>query len=75
MSTEIIFLVEESLEGGYEAKALGHSIYTEADTMDALKEAIADSVLSFFWATNFAEPAVSAETIAFNLLFEIIFLH
>ena len=28
MNKEIIFLVEESAEGGYEAKALGHSIYT-----------------------------------------------
>ena len=52
MSTEIIFLVEESLEGGYEAKALGHSIYTEADTMDALKEAIADSVHCHFDASE-----------------------
>lgn len=28
IQNEIIFLVEESLEGGWEAKALGHSIYT-----------------------------------------------
>ena len=29
---EIIFLVEEAL-GGYTAKALGESIFTEGDTM------------------------------------------
>lgn len=31
--TEIIFLVEESPEGGFEARALGESIFTEADDM------------------------------------------
>jgi hypothetical protein len=29
---EIIFLVEEAPEGGYTARALGYSIFTEADT-------------------------------------------
>ena len=29
MSSEIIFVVEEAAEGGYEAKALGHSIFTQ----------------------------------------------
>lgn len=41
MTKEIIFLVEESLEEGYEAKALDHSIYTEAGTLEELKQAIA----------------------------------
>jgi len=41
---EIIFLVEESLEGGYVARALGASIFTEADTYEALKEMIKDAV-------------------------------
>jgi len=31
MAKEIIFLVEESLEGRYEARALDYSIYTETD--------------------------------------------
>jgi hypothetical protein len=35
--TEIIFSVQESPEGGYEARALGFSIYTQADTLDELK--------------------------------------
>ena len=33
--SEIIFLVEPDPEGGYTAQALGHSIFTEADTWDA----------------------------------------
>ena len=37
---EIIFLVEESPEGGYTARGLGHSIFTEADTWEELKEAV-----------------------------------
>jgi len=44
MAKEIIFLLEESNEGGFEAKALGHSIYTEGETMNALKEAVKDAV-------------------------------
>ena len=38
MSEEIIFIVEESEDGGYEAKALGFSIYTEAETFDELRK-------------------------------------
>ena len=46
--TEIIFLVQESLEGGFEAQALSTSIYTEADTLDELKEMIRDAVSCHF---------------------------
>lgn len=42
---EIVFWVEEAPEGGYTARALGYSIYTEADTWDELKPAI-QNVLS-----------------------------
>jgi len=45
---EIIFLVEESAEGGYEAKALGYSIYTEGESLGELKEAIKDAVKCHF---------------------------
>lgn len=41
---EIIFLVEESPEGGYIAKGLGISIYTQADTIEALKTSVVDAV-------------------------------
>ena len=42
--TEIIFAVEESPEGGYTARALGCAIYTEADTVEALKVMVRDAV-------------------------------
>lgn len=45
---EIVFAVEESPEGGLEASALGHSIYSEADTMEELKEAVRDAVRCHF---------------------------
>ncbi|MFH0926385.1 MAG: hypothetical protein V1872_12290 [bacterium] len=35
---EIIFMVEDDPEGGYTARALGHSIFTEAETLDELKK-------------------------------------
>jgi len=51
MTKEIIFVVEKSAEGGYEASALGHSIYTEGETLAELKAAIRDAV-----KCNFDEP-------------------
>lgn len=48
MEKEIIFLVEESLEGGYEARALGYSIYTEGATLEELRIAIIDAVKCHF---------------------------
>jgi hypothetical protein len=46
--SEIIFLVEPDPEGGYIAQALGHSIFTEADTWDELKMAVQDAVRCHF---------------------------
>lgn len=45
---EIIFLVEEAQEGGYTARALGESIFTEADTWEELKDAIQEAVICHF---------------------------
>ena len=42
--SEIIFSVQESPEGGYEARALGYSIFTQADTMDELKLNVREAV-------------------------------
>jgi hypothetical protein len=46
--SEIVFLVEEAPEGGYTARALGNSIYTEGDTWDDLKSAIQDALACHF---------------------------
>lgn len=42
--SEIIFLVEEAAEGGYTAKALGASIFTEAATLEELRKQLRDAV-------------------------------
>ncbi len=48
MNQEILFIVEESQEGGYLAKCLEHSIYTEADTLEELRIMIKDAVECHF---------------------------
>lgn len=50
--TEIIFIIEESNEGGFEARALDYSIYTEAKDMESLREAVKDAVLCHFDKEN-----------------------
>ena len=45
---EIIFLIEEAVEGGFTARALGESIFTEADTLDALRQQVCDAVNCHF---------------------------
>lgn len=42
--SEIIFLVEEADEGGLTARAAGHSIFTEADTLDELRQNVREAV-------------------------------
>jgi hypothetical protein len=46
--SEIVFLVEEDPDGGLTARALGESIFTQAEDMDALKEAVRDAVRCHF---------------------------
>jgi hypothetical protein len=46
--TEIIFSVKESPEGGYQARTVGHSIFTQAGTMDELKLIIREAVRCHF---------------------------
>lgn len=41
---EIIFLIEEAAEGGFTARALGESIFTESETFEETKRNIKDAV-------------------------------
>jgi len=45
---EIIFIVEESSEEGFEAKELGHAIFTEGDTIEELKQNIREAIHCHF---------------------------
>ncbi len=47
-SQEIIFEIVESPEGGYEAHALGYSIFTQAGTKEELEEALKNAVNCHF---------------------------
>jgi predicted RNase H-like HicB family nuclease len=48
MGSEIIFVVEDAAEGGFFARALGESIFTEAETLVELKQNIREAVLLHF---------------------------
>ena len=45
---EIIFVIEEAVEGGFIARALGESIFTEAETLDTLRQQVRDAVHCHF---------------------------
>lgn len=42
--SELIVLVEEAAEGGFNARAISHSIFSEADTLDELRQNIREAV-------------------------------
>lgn len=46
--SEIVFLIEDDVDGGYIARALGESIFTQADDIDSLKEMLRDAVRCHF---------------------------
>jgi predicted RNase H-like HicB family nuclease len=46
--SEIIFLVEEADEGGYTARAVNESIFTEGDTLDDLRRNVREAVECHF---------------------------
>jgi len=50
--SEIIFIVEEAPEGGYIARAVGESIFTEAESVDDLHAQVRDAVRCHFDGDN-----------------------
>lgn len=56
VGNEIIFVVEEAPEGGFTARALGPSIFTEAETLDDLRQQVRDAVACHF--DNADRPAI-----------------
>jgi len=45
---EVFFMVEESEEGGFIAKGLGVSIFTQAETLEELRSLVKDAVHCHF---------------------------
>lgn len=48
--SEVIFVVEDAPEGGYLARAVGESIFTEAESIPDLHERVRDAVRCHFEA-------------------------
>ena len=46
--SEIIFEVREAEEGGFWARALGHSIFTQGEDWDELRKMVRDAVACHF---------------------------
>lgn len=46
--SEFIFSMQESSEDGYEARALGYSIFPQADTIDEWKRKVREAVHCHF---------------------------
>ncbi len=45
---EIVFVVDEAPEGGFTARAIGESIFTEGDTLDQLRANVRSAVECHF---------------------------
>lgn len=45
---EIIFIVREDENGGYYARAIGHSIFTQGDSREELEQMVRDAVRCHF---------------------------
>lgn len=45
---EIVFVIKESPEGGVEANALGHSIFTDGENIEELKQNVREAVHCHF---------------------------
>ena len=57
---EILFLIEQEIDGSYTARAIGESIFTQAEDIDTLKEMLRDAVRCHFPNTQ-TRPVVIHE--------------
>lgn len=59
---EIFFIVDEEMDGGFSARALGASIYTQAETVEELHIQVRDAVQCHF------EPAEMPKAIRLHFV-------
>jgi len=64
MAKEVIFLVEEAAEGGWQARALDAPVFTEAEDLQELKARVRDAVRCHF------DDAERPEIIRFHIVRE-----
>ena len=57
-SSEVIFeVIEDEIDGGYSANALGYGIHTDGETIEELRRNVREAVDCYFDATM-ARPAL-----------------
>jgi len=61
--SKLAFAVQESSEGGYEARALGFPIFAQADSLDELKVMVRDAI-----SCHFDDPVLSVVNYSLKLL-------
>lgn len=66
--SEIIFQVTESPEGGFEARALGQSIFTQANDLEELRTKVKDAV-----HCHFEDDAASPRVIRLHFVHDEVF--
>ena len=57
--SEIIFVIEDAPEGGYIAKAVGESIFTQAESLGLLQERVRDAVRCHFDEDMAPKPVIT----------------
>ena len=65
---ELIFLVEEDPSGGFTARALGMSIFTEAETKEQLQAKIREAV-----SCHFDDPSKAPKVIRLHFVHDEVF--
>jgi hypothetical protein len=65
MPMELIFQVRDAEEGGYFARALGHAIFTEAETWEELRINALEAV-----SLHFDDCAVRPDTVQLHYITE-----
>ena len=66
---ELIIMVEDAVEGGYNARALGVSIFTQADTLEELRVNVREAV-DCFYGDDAAPPIIRLHFVREELLVE-----
>lgn len=61
---EIIFVIEDAAEGGFTARALGESIFTEGNDLEDLRKSIREAVSCHF------DPEVKPKVIRLHFVSE-----
>jgi hypothetical protein len=47
-ASEIVFEIEQAAEGGFNARAIGESIFTQGESIEQIREAIREAVACHF---------------------------